>query len=197
LYKLPLISGAAFFLLLLISLYILCLSGGSFLDSYLPEIFGFSLDGLILFSGLTMIQIMIANKQELARVEALKGSLQSIAGNYIACCHLVAHQHEVSSEEYNLFSHDSNAIDNLRDRLQSVDISDDTDSVKELVEYVKNNKSILESALPIAAQISPSTAKIWYGFLTHINIISSSSSRFGPAISNSFNHLSMLSNKNV
>lgn len=195
--KLPKISALIFSVILLACLIALNFSDETFIDSFFPEVFGFALDGLILFSGITLVQLAISKKEETSRKESLKDSLRAIAGNYIACCHLVAHQHVQGTEDGTFFEFDSKAIEDLRDRIGKVKPRDDAESVVELVHYVRGHRSSLESALSIAAQISPHATHCWFAFLTHINIINSSESNYGPAISNSLETLKWLSNKTV
>lgn len=183
--------------MLITCLIILYLSNETFMGSFFPEVFGFALDGLILFSGITLVQIVISKNNEALKKETLKNSLRAIAGNYIACCHLVAHQHGQMTEIGNMFSYDHKTIEDLSERIGKIKPRDDAESVIELVNYVKIHKSSLESALSIASQISPHAANFWFAFLTHINIINSSESNYGPAISNSLETLKWLNNKNV
>jgi len=195
--KLPIISAAIFGVILIICLITLYLSNETFMGSFFPEVFGFALDGLILFSGITLVQLVISKKEEASIKETLKDSLRAIAGNYIACCHLVAHQHGQRTESGDMFNYDHKTIEDLREKIGDIKPRDDAESVIELVDYVKFHKSSLEAALSVASQIGPHATHCWFAFLTHINIINSSHSNYGPAISNSLETLKWLNNKNV
>jgi hypothetical protein len=162
------------------------------MGSFFPELFGFALDGLILFSAITFVQLKIEEKRTLSNLKNLKNSLRSIAAYYIASCNLIANQHGRKSQEVIFFEHDHEAITKLCEYLSGIKILDSAESVKELVDYIRTHKSILESALPITAKISPQATHAWTSFLVQINIINSKTNNFGPSIFNSLEALRWL-----
>ena len=168
-----------------------------FIDSFFPALFGFALDGLILFSAFTFIQYKIEEKRKLSNLKNSKASLRGIAGSYIAACNLIANQHGRKSEKIIYFENDHEAITKLIDYFSEITISDESESVIELVDYVKTHKSILDNALPIASQLGPVATVCWTGFLTHINYINSNTTNYGPSIFNSLECLRWLEGQNA
>ena len=118
--------------------------------------------------------------------------MRTIAGSYIASCNLIANQHGRIDKKIIYFEHDHKAITDLINFFSKKNISDDVESVEELVHYIKTHKNILESALPIAAQINEKAIVSWTAFLTQVNIIDSNNDNFGPHIFNSLEALRWL-----
>ncbi len=166
------------------------------MDSLFPEVFGFALDGLVIFSGITLIQLHIARKEKEDRMNEQLSILRGLAGAYLASCRLIAAQHgePMPSDQLTRFDHESIAL--LSERIRKIKIDDQKESVIELVAYVRDNKDILHSALIIASQISSSAVISWNYFLVSINQINSNESNFGPSISNSIEALRLLETKN-
>lgn len=120
-------------------------------------------------------------------------SLRIIACNFIVSCNLIALQHGArANDESHFFDCSHDAIEKITKALCNLKINKNSDSVLELVLYIKNHKSQLEAALPIAAQIDSSTLLSWSTFLTHINIINSSDGINTSAIFNALESLRWL-----
>lgn len=122
-----------------------------------------------------------------------KASLRMLACNFIISCNLIALQHGARiNDDNNFFDCSYTKIEKITRALFSLKIDKNSDSVIELVSYIKIYKSQLEAALPIAAQIDSDALHCWSAFLTQLNIINSSDEINTSAIFNALENLRLL-----
>jgi hypothetical protein len=176
-----LVTFSVFFLIILIICFAtLKWLNLNFIDSFFPEVFGFALEGLIVVGFISLIQLKLEHKRKKDEKLELIASLLSLAANFLSSVRLVAHQHGAEVDPSEMADSSYASILKLRDQLLKIDdVKENSDSVMELRNYLKNHKSQLEAALPIAALISPLAVVSWQGFLTHINIFINSESSAG------------------
>lgn len=171
--KLFIISGSIFLSILVICFIVLANSDQTFMGTFFSEVFGFALDGFIIVACFSFMQLWLDERRKEEEKKKLKNSLRGLAGSFIASCQLIAIQHGADIKDNVFFNFSHATLEDLIRKIDGLKINKNSDSVIELVSYVKSHKTQLESALPIAAQIDVFALHSWSAFLTHINIINS------------------------
>ena len=173
------------------------------MDSFFPEVFGFALDGLVIFSGIGLFQFYFNKKSQQRIIDyeederkrktaLLVHSMKRISAGYVTCCYMIAVEHGADLGYEDMFEISHDHVNSIFDALSGKKIDDESAGVIELVEYVKENKSILEAALPIAANIDDISVHSWVAFLGQVNMINNSNENYGPHIMNSLSFLNWI-----
>lgn len=163
------ISGAVFLSILVACIVALLNSDETFMGSLFPEVFGFALEGLIIVSVISFIQLWLDKQRKQEEAKKLKDALRSIAGFFISSCNLIAFQHGSKIKIDTPFDISEATIEKLTNELSVLKVNEKSESVIELVLYIKSHRSQFEAALPIAARIDGLSTHSWSAFLTHIN----------------------------
>ncbi len=141
----------------------------SFKDTFFPEVFGFALEGLLIFTGLSSIQFYLAvEKRRLEKLQRIN-SLREIALGFISYSCLIASFHDKKQEDLDFLQFDHNAIEKLLTRLINIQRQNLKVNFEDLVDEIKINKSIYDSGLIISSQINSSALTSWKLFLQILN----------------------------
>jgi len=151
------------FILLLVLLVLFNQSGAGFVDSMVPELIGFCLEGIFFIGLFSMYQ----HRRELNRKRQLSRSLRGFLGVFLnemnTGIHCQSFKPIENPEELN-YSHQG--IERLANNINNCSINANT--IKSLHKLSNDEMGALENLLPVAAELSADHMIIWHQILENV-----------------------------
>ena len=151
------------FILLLILLVVFNQSNPGFVDSVVPELIGFCLEGIFFIGLFSMFQ----HRRELNKKKQLSRSLRGFLGVFLnemnSGIHCNSFKPLENPEELN---HSHQGIEKLANNINNCSINEST--IDSLQKLSKDEVGALENLLPVAAELSADHMIVWHQILDNV-----------------------------